>query len=231
MTEITETALTNIPEMVVTLPSPDHDLIRAVSTFAEAAGKLVVSDVASRDGAAVQLREVATLAGLLDKNRKERTTVLDRKKTEIMDTYRPAEALLASARASLQSRIQAFEREQARLRAEEQARLEREAERERARLARQAERAAGKGDMAKAIELDTRAATTAAPVAPSVPKVGGVSTRKVWKFEIVNAALIPPKYLMPDEKMIAGVVKAMGSATDIPGVRVWSEEEMAVRKL
>lgn len=66
-------------------------------------------------------------------------------------------------------------------------------------------------------------------VMSSVPKVIGISQRETWRFEVTDAAVIPREYLIPDEKRIGGVVRAMKGATRIPGVRVWPERSHAVR--
>lgn len=73
--------------------------------------------------------------------------------------------------------------------------------------------------------------TTPAPVilAKTTPDVQGVSTRKVWKFRIIDANLIPREYMTVDEKKIGGVVRALKDATNIPGVEVYAEDTVAVR--
>ena len=68
----------------------------------------------------------------------------------------------------------------------------------------------------------------AAPPAQA-PKVEGVSFRDDWDFVITNAALIPREYLIPDEKKIRAVVKAMKEHTNIPGIRAERGRTAAVR--
>ena len=64
----------------------------------------------------------------------------------------------------------------------------------------------------------------------TAPKVKGISTRKKWSFEIVDAAKIPREYLVPNEVAIGGVVRALKGATNIPGIRVVSTDIMSARK-
>jgi hypothetical protein len=64
----------------------------------------------------------------------------------------------------------------------------------------------------------------AAPPPPVAPKATGISTRKAWKFRITDQAAIPRDYMMPDEKAIGQVVRAMRERTNIPGVEVYSED-------
>jgi len=59
-------------------------------------------------------------------------------------------------------------------------------------------------------------------VASTVPKVKGVSYPVTWHFRVTNAKLIPRTFLMPDDKMINGVVRAQKSLTNIPGIQAYS---------
>lgn len=123
------------------------------------------------------------------------------------------------------------------------------AEAEAAELRRQAEAATAAGDTAAAAKLETKAgqkieraedkaqslevqaATVVAPVIQrEPPKVTGISSREVWKFEIVDPSKINPQFLMPDEKKIGAQVRALkGDAASIigAGVRVYAERQIA----
>jgi len=68
-----------------------------------------------------------------------------------------------------------------------------------------------------------------APAPAPAPKVEGISFREDYDFEILDAAVIPREYLMPDEKKIRGVVRAMRASTNIPGVRAFSRRVASVR--
>ncbi|KJU82383.1 hypothetical protein MBAV_005425 [Candidatus Magnetobacterium bavaricum] len=86
------------------------------------------------------------------------------------------------------------------------------------------------GNVSDAIAvLDTPNQTPAPLVVSNIPKVTGVSEREVWKFEVVDASKVPDQYKTVDEKKIGAIVRALKGVTDIPGVRVWSEKQMAVR--
>src|SRR5690606_37870114 len=61
------------------------------------------------------------------------------------------------------------------------------------------------------------------------PHVTGTAKRVDWKFEIVDASLIPREYLCPDEKKIGAIVKGFKDATNIPGVRVFSQTKVGAR--
>jgi hypothetical protein len=126
---------------------------------------------------------------------------------------------------------------------EEAARLEREEEEAKAReieAAGQAELAEVLRNKAKEEEAVKRAradalrqAAASIPVAPVVhveqPAVEGISSRKVWKFLIEDASLLPREFTMPNETAIGGVVRAMKDKTNIPGVIVYAEDVYSAR--
>lgn len=122
--------------------------------------------------------------------------------------------------------------EQERARAE-QVRLQEEARRmeEEKRLAEAAElEARGKKEEAEtAIE---RPLTPFLPVVkPDIPKVKGVTARKLpVKWRVVDRSKIPAMYFKTilDEDVIDGKVKSEGLGTDIPGIQVYQEETMAI---
>lgn len=61
-------------------------------------------------------------------------------------------------------------------------------------------------------------------VMPQQPKIEGISTRSLWKFRIDDEAKIPREYLVPDEKKIGQIARALKDKTSIPGVIVWEEK-------
>jgi len=62
-----------------------------------------------------------------------------------------------------------------------------------------------------------------------IPKMAGISFTEVWHFEIVDVKQIPGDYMMPDERKIQGVVKALKDKTSIPGIRVYSDQQVGAR--
>ncbi|MCC6196759.1 MAG: hypothetical protein IT518_20080 [Burkholderiales bacterium] len=147
-------------------------------------------------------------------------------------------------------RIADEEARQARLRAEREAAAAREkAAREAAELRARADAEAEAGRAAEAAKLAARAEAkveraevkaesfqqaAAMIVAPVVqaeqPKAIGVSTREVWKFEVVDPSKVSAQFQMPDEQKIRKTVVALkGDAAAVvgPGVRVWCEKIIA----
>jgi len=66
-------------------------------------------------------------------------------------------------------------------------------------------------------------------VQPDIPQTDGISTRKVWKFRIVDAAKIPAQFLCVDEKKLGAYARSMRETAAVPGVEFYAEETMAVR--
>lgn len=100
----------------------------------------------------------------------------------------------------------------------------------RAEAARQAEEQAKVDEM---VAQETRpVVTTAAPVAEqkSTIKAGGAAAtfRKVWKFEVEDASRVPTAYMVVDEKLIRAAVA--DGAREIPGVRIYEEEQVATKR-
>lgn len=53
-------------------------------------------------------------------------------------------------------------------------------------------------------------------------------TKKIWKAEITNAALVPREYCVPNLQLIVQAAK-MG-VRFIPGARIWEEEDIVTRQ-
>ena len=51
----------------------------------------------------------------------------------------------------------------------------------------------------------------------------------VWKHEVTDAQAVPRQYLMVDDKALSAAVKA--GIRDVPGVRIFEEAEMRVRRV
>jgi hypothetical protein len=173
---------------------------------------------------AKRLREEAAAADeAAAKKERDRLAELQRKEDE-----RAAEEAerLATERAAAKT-------EEDQRRAEEQekaAQKRRDDEQERLHQERLASEAKERERTARAETLETRAETvTTAPVA-TAPKVKGISTRKKWSYEVVDIALVPREYLMLNGVAIGGVVRALKGETNIPGIRVVSEDIMSARK-
>lgn len=219
----------SVVEAVAT--TPDAQELVAVSKSLEIdAGQLKITTPEAFTFAGSKLAEVKARAKTLDELRREATRPLDQAKKKIMDWFREPQDRLMRAEAAIKRAMSDYSAEQDRIRRAEQARLEERARRERERLEKRAAAAAAAGKEEKAAELEQQAAVVVAPIVQTAaPKVEGVSFREVWKFEVTNPALVPLDYQMPDEQKIGSVVRATKGSVQIPGVRVWSEKQVAAR--
>ena len=75
--------------------------------------------------------------------------------------------------------------------------------------------------------LEEPVAAPVVHVPPAAPKLAAVSARKVWKYRVVNEALIPRQYLTVDHAAIGRVVSALGGRAKIPGIEVYEETVIA----
>jgi hypothetical protein len=157
---------------------------------------------------------------------------MDAAKQEVLDQERAADAPLKEAEALLSPQIIAWNREQERLRQEEENRLREEArkqeEERRLQEAILAEQHGQKEEAEAIMETPVQVAPVVVP--KSVPKVSGMSIRDNWKFKITNEKLIPREYLKVDEVKIGQVVRALKSATNIPGIEVYNEGTVSGRR-
>lgn len=188
----------------------------------------VVATIEDCEAAAAVLAQIKAQAKALDTRRRDITKPLDDAKKAIMDLFREPLEALAGFEAHIKGLIGAFHQAQEKKRIGQE-RMQRElAQKEQDRLAKLATKAADRGDTAKAIEFGQKAelAGQFQPVAvlPGVAQVKGVTTKKVWKFRIVDEAQVPREYLLVNEKMVGEVARATKGALRIPGIEFYAED-------
>lgn len=62
-----------------------------------------------------------------------------------------------------------------------------------------------------------------------VPETPGSYNRDIWLFEIENPDEVPRDYCCPDEKKIRAQIKITEGKTEIPGIRVYRDEQKITR--
>lgn len=175
------------------------------------------------------LKTIKAKARELDEREKAITRPINESLKAIRDLFRAPKDLLARAEAAFKGGMLTYQRAEEQKRIEAQRVAEDLARKERERLAELARKAEERGATEKAQAFAERAAVIVAPVVEiAAPKIAGVATRKDYTFEIVDAALIPAMYLVPDEQKIRKAVRALGPDANIPGVRVIEREILAV---
>jgi hypothetical protein len=58
------------------------------------------------------------------------------------------------------------------------------------------------------------------------PAEGGAGSKVYWNGEVVDPALIPREYLMPDLEKLKAVTKAHGADPGIPGWRAFPDAQV-----
>lgn len=214
----------------VITPEAEHHVSAAALTIEEASA-LVIQSNEDYELAGEFVRRIARLKKELNETRRSMTRPLDESKKRIMDLFRRPEQQLDEANTAASRKMLAWKQEQDRARREAEAAAAEAARKERERLEKQAAAAAKRGQQEKAAALS--AAADSMPAAPVVhipeATAAGVSTRQVWKYEIVDKAALPREFMTPDEKAIGAVVRARQGDTNIPGVRVYAEETLVKR--
>jgi len=99
------------------------------------------------------------------------------------------------------------------------------------RLRKLAEKNAKKGNTDKADEQYQKADLIALQpiVVTPLEKVDGISSKKVWKFKIVDEMLIPRNFLMPNEKKIGDFVRGSKGEVKVEGIVIYEEEVISVK--
>ncbi len=67
---------------------------------------------------------------------------------------------------------------------------------------------------------------------PPVRRPSGISVRKAWAFRVLDPSKIKPEYMIPDEKKIGQVVRAMGAQAAAmigEGVEIYEKEIVSAR--
>lgn len=133
--------------------------------------------------------------------------------------YDEAEAVLDGSMIAFRRKIEAKRQEEAR-KAQEKAQADAKKKREE-EIARAKEQ--GDKDAAKALKAAPLHVAAVAPKTPEAPKISGMPTRKVWKYQI-DVDKLDRKYMIPDEVTIGKLVRALGAKHGISGVTAYQEE-------
>jgi hypothetical protein len=214
----------NLVEVTVPMPAADDKAQEALNR----ANAVVIHTGEQYSSGASELQAIKGKWREVDEARKALLAPVNEAHARIQAFFRQPLEFLRQAEIILKRKLLAYSDEQDRIRREEQRKADEAARKERERLEAQAIKAALSGKVEKAELLSERASTVVAPVIHrEAPKVTGVNMRDVWKFSIEDEAAIPRAYLMVDESKIRKHVANMKGDTQIPGVRVYCEKQMA----
>lgn len=207
-----------------------------VRTEAAISGYTITSPAQYTDSATV-LKKIKAGQKRLEELRTAITGPLNAALKGVNDLFRAPADRLTKAERAIKQEINRYADEQERIRREEQRKADERARKEQEKLQAQAQRAADKGQEEKAAVLEERAASVVAPVIQrEPPKVAGIATRDVWKAECVDlAALVkaiaegkaPLSLVQANTTVIGQQARSLKQDFVAPGVRVWSERQIA----
>jgi hypothetical protein len=153
-------------------------------------------------------------------------------KKQHMQPLEDAERLIKKA-------VIGYQLDQERIRREAEARAQEEARKERERLEAQSRKLEAKGKAEQAAAKQAAADAVIAPtIAPSVPKVAGLSTRVTFKAVVLDklelvkavaAGIVPLNALDANMPFLNNQARAMRQTMAYPGVRVEEETGLASR--
>lgn len=128
--------------------------------------------------------------------------------------------------------VLAFDKEQDRIRREEEARLRREAEAkaeaERQRMLHEAQKLKGEEKTEAVIEaLSVKPEPVAAP--SPVMKTAHESTGTTWKARVVDITILPRAYMLPDQKALDAIARESKGQEKIAGVEFYPVENLRIR--
>lgn len=207
--EVTESNLILPPDEVRTLERSTGLLVEGAESF------LIQSDE-DVDSASKFLKVIAESRKTVEERRQFFVRPLNNHVSAINEMFKKFLAPAVEADRILRGKIATFRTEQQRTRLEEQKRIQAAADALQKKLNEEAE---AEGVPAAKV----MAGTVLAP--PST--LGNVNIRKVWKFDVLDDEMVPREYLVVDEKLIRAAVA--GGAREIPGVRIYQDEQIAVR--
>lgn len=202
-----------------------EEAVKEITTQAErleqAAQALVVQDEATLQEATNMVAWVAKAKKAIEEKRQFFVKPLQEQVKRVNELFKQYAAPLDRADTLLRGKILAYRQEQERKRREEEERLRKLAEKEQKRLEKQA----AKNGMPAPPPI---VVPSPPPMAKTVQsEMGAAQVRTVWDFEIVDETQIPREFLMPNVPAIRAAVKA--GVRNIPGVRIFQREDLAVR--
>ena len=223
--------------METIVPTEVQIQIAETKVMSDAYGNYTITNPEEYQGSAEDLRKIKSKAKELDGLRKSLTKPIDESKKRIMELFKEPLEYLTSAEACVKKAMISWQTEQEKIRQAEQTKLAEMQRKEEEKLRQQAAKEAAKAESlktdaakanaaAKAEELKAKAeaiSSMTTTVESKVQEVSGVSTRKVWKFQITDVNEIPREYMIPDEKYIGQIIRASAGKKEITGIRIYSE--------
>lgn len=227
---------------------------RRADMLMELVNAMPVTNQMEADLAQSELRDVKEAIKRQDAERRGTVDPYNAFVKRVNDWYNPNIRTLEAAETSLKAKLAAFFDQQQRLANEAKRQADGAAEAERLRIEAEAEalrqKAAGAKTEATRAKLEgqaealqqSAAIVIAHPAVQAASRASGISTRQTLDFEVTNllqllAHVVAKSADQPhlltliktDDAKLRALVKMLGEATDLPGVRVFKKTGIAVR--
>lgn len=209
----------------------DTDAARAeTSPLVQKANAMTIASQADLELGANFLREIKTaqarVADLFDPPiqaaHKSHKAAIAAKHT-VAEPLREAERALKGKIGTYQ---QEEEQKRRKLEAELRAKAQREEEERRLEEAARLEKDGRQEEAEALIEEPVPAPVVVVPK-PAAP--AGVSTRKVWRFRVINPKAIPLEFMKPDEQKLGAYARSMKEQALVTGVEFYDEASVAAK--
>jgi len=212
---MTETALIQIKpetnEAIIKL----YDEAVKLQRYAEARIIATVEDIKV---ATDDLSIISRLKRAIEEKKKEYTGPINEHLKAVNDAFKNFTEPLNQADTITRQKILEYRKEQDRIR-------EKQEEINRKRMEAAEEEMRLKGELSESVNL--------VEVIPEAPnhyrtEMGMAGMRDNWKYEVVDFALLPDEYKVPDTAMLNSIAKKHHDTKQIPGVRFFNEPIIAV---
>lgn len=216
------------------VPTPDTTLIEAAANTAiKQALAFAIESTHDLQEAGEALRNIKTLRTRLEDAFRPTIKAAHQTHKVALAALATRDAVPAEAERIIKGKVGTYHAQQERIRQAEEVRLRDLARKEaEQRQLDEAARLDAEGHTEAAEEVFEQPVETPPVVVPSsVPKVDGVSTRKITRHRIVDASKIPRPYMKPNDQAIAAVGRALGAQASIDGVEFYQEDVVSVRGL
>jgi hypothetical protein len=217
-------------KMNIDIDKDGQELVSKTEMMIQDLGKINIATADDCVNGAEILKTIKAKKKEIEDKRISITAPMDKAKKLVMDFFRKPIELLDNAEREIKNKILKYQIEQKRIADEKQAELQAIADKQAKKLRKQAELAGMKGNFIKSDTLKRQAENISIvpSVTANIPQVSGVSSRKIWKFEIVDINLIPRVYMIPDEVKIGRMVRSTEGSVPMPGIRIYSEDTISV---
>lgn len=217
-------------ENLILSPEQETD-IKSLNPIVQRMWDIVITDDTVQEAGEL-IRNANEGIKRIDEMRLAKTRPLDALKKEWMNFFEGMKAKPEKALFSLKAKMNKYLAEQK----EKQAKAEQEAyerqKQEAEKLSKQADFLDKMGDLNSAVStrMDADKVLQEQPKIDEPTKIKGIHTRRVYKYRIIDANLIPDEFFMVDEAKLSELARSSKATAQVAGVEFYTEEVVAVVK-